>query len=105
MATYVKYMKEKELIQMFKDMHRFEMTTEDGRHLIVDEKTDMFKTKYEKFCGDILAWRAPMFKLKAFEYADVLILGEGYVRYHMDNYNVDRHGKILEKVYGFERED
>lgn len=104
-VSYVKFMKREELISMFKDMHRFEISTEDGRHLLIDERSDIFKPKYENFNGVEITYRAPIFKLNKFDYVDVLVLGEGYVRYSMDHISVKSNGKILEEVYGFERED
>lgn len=105
--TYVKLMKREELINMLEELHRFEMITRDGRHLICDKRINEQKPKYEDFYGTIICNRAPAFKLSAFDICDCLVVGEGYVRYSSFKYGKGdtTQGNILIHRYGFERED
>lgn len=105
-AVYVKFMTREELISMLTEIHRFSIITKEGKTLTVDKRVD--KPVYEKMpSGVTICWHATAFKLSAFDYEDVLITGEGYVRYSTFQYGKKENaqGTILRERYGFTRED
>lgn len=105
-ATYVKFMNREDLVKMLTEIHTFSIITKDGRKLYMDKRVE--KATYEDFNDIRICWHATAFKLSAFDYEDVLISGEGYVRYNSFIYrsNIDSpQGVILIKKYGFIRED
>ena len=103
--TYIKFMKREDLVKMLTEIHRFSIKDKEGRTITVDNR--LCKTTYENFNGISICWRAPEFKLSAFDMDDVLISGEGYVRYNSYEYGKGDtpQGKILINKYGFKRED
>lgn len=108
MIIYKKFMKKEELINLLKDLRRFEMETSDGRRLVCDKRVDEQRPEYVEYdCRVVVCHRATAFKLSAFDIIDCLTCGEGYVRYNSWSYNGKdtRQGRILMNNYGFERED
>lgn len=104
-VTYVKFMTREELINMLTEIHRFDMITRDGRKLTIDKRVSDNRPTYKDFNTITICYRAPAFKLSAFDYLDCLISGEGYVRYNSFKYSKEDtpQGKIL-KRYGFKEE-
>ena len=103
--TYIKFMKREDLVKMLTEIHRFSIKDKEGRTITVDNR--LYKPTYENFNGITICWHAPAFRLSAFDMDDVLISGEGYVRYNSSKYGKDDtpQGKILINKYGFKRED
>lgn len=105
MAIYVKFMKREDLVKMLTEIHRFSIITKEGKTITVDKRVE--KPVYEKMpSGVTICWHAAAFKLNAFDYNDVLTVGEGYVRYNTWEYGKKEtpQGIILRKRYGFTRE-
>lgn len=103
--TYIKFMTREDLVKMLTEIHRFSIKDETGKTITMDNRID--RPKYENFDGITICWHAAAFKLSAFDMEDVLISGEGYVRYSSFAYSKDDtpQGKILMHRYGFQRED
>jgi hypothetical protein len=104
-VTYVKFMKREDLVKMLTEIHRFSVKDEKGKTITIDNRID--RPAYENFNGITICWRPTAFKLSAFDIDDVLISGEGYVRYNSDrgSRTYTPQGIILMNRYGFERED
>lgn len=102
-TVYVKFMKKEELINMLVELHTFTMKTRDGRTLKKDNRKDKGRRiTFES--GVSYIDRPNAFKMNAFDMDDVLISGEGYVRYNTYDYSGRFQGRVLE-MYGFVRED
>ena len=103
-ATYVKFMTKEELVKMLMEIHRFSIKTKDGKIITLDNRKE--KAEYQNYRGIQICYRPPMFKLTAFDYEDVLLYGEGYVRYNTFLMcNDSPQAIILREEYGFTRED
>lgn len=105
-VTYVKFMTREELVKMLTEIHRFSIKDTEGKTVTVDNR--LYRPTYEKFNDVTICWHATAFKLSAFDMNDVLVSGEGYVRYNSYSYGNKKEtpqGVILINKYGFERED
>lgn len=105
MATYIKFMSREDFVKMITEIHRFTMINSDGKLLTCDNRVE--RPVYENYHGITICWHATAFKLSAFDYNDVLVRGEGYIRYNTWQYGKKEsaQGIILREKYGFTRED